>query len=138
MNTREDHAIGYLRDPKTIRNHCNQILELAKKGQLEYFRFHPDRLQQVIGIVTQETLKNYPDKNIPDHSRWRHFDIIGSEELDRRLSCITTTDKLERGKHLIELTFVSVLLDAGAGANWMYLDPINQRYYRSEVWLLLV
>ena len=26
-----------------------------------------------------------------------------------------------------------MLLDAGAGANWMYLDPINQRYYsRSE------
>jgi hypothetical protein len=37
-------------------------------------------------------------------------------------------------RHLIDLFFVSVLLDAGAGDHWRYVEPgTDRKYERSEV-----
>lgn len=42
-------------------------------------------------------------------------------------------DKLEITRRLIDLFFVSVLLDAGAGDHWRYTEPGTDREYgRSE------
>lgn len=42
-------------------------------------------------------------------------------------------DNLETTRRLIDLFFVSVLLDAGAGDHWRYVEPGTQREYeRSE------
>jgi len=42
-------------------------------------------------------------------------------------------DAMERSRRLVDLFFVSVLLDAGAGDHWCYVEPgTNQTYERSE------
>lgn len=42
-------------------------------------------------------------------------------------------DDTELTRRLIDLFFVSVLLDAGAGDHWRYVEPgTEQRYERSE------
>jgi len=42
-------------------------------------------------------------------------------------------DELEITRRLIDLFFVSVLLDAGAGDHWRYVEPGTEREYeRSE------
>lgn len=42
-------------------------------------------------------------------------------------------DAMEVTRRLIDLFFVSVLLDAGAGDNWRYIEPgTEQTYERSE------
>lgn len=45
----------------------------------------------------------------------------------------TGTDDLELTRRLIDLFFVSVLLDAGAGDHWRFVEPDTDRTYeRSE------
>lgn len=42
-------------------------------------------------------------------------------------------DKIELTRRLVDLFFVSVLLDAGAGDYWSYTEPgTEQKYERSE------
>ena len=44
-----------------------------------------------------------------------------------------STDKTEQARILIDLFVVSVLLDAGAGATWRFLEPVAGTYSnRSE------
>ena len=42
----------------------------------------------------------------------------------------SSVDTLERTRRLLDLFLVSVLLDAGAGANWQYRSKQSGRYYR--------
>lgn len=45
----------------------------------------------------------------------------------------TGTDDLELTRRLIDLFFVSVLLDAGAGDHWRFVEPdTDRKYERSE------
>jgi len=70
---------------------------------------------------------------VPYHSRWRHFETGGidrKEELDRALEGRSIAD---RGRAHVDLTVASVLLDAGAGAAWSFVEAESgQRYMRSE------
>ena len=76
---------------------------------------------------------NYPNLDIPFHSRWSHFqagNIDRLKELDRKLTNLSLYDKA-RAK--LDLVLVSVLLDAGAGDTWCYLDKKSgQTFKRSE------
>ena len=79
------------------------------------------------------TRTRYPDLEIPYHSRWRHFEAGGVDrkaELDDRLAELDTP---ARARAMIDLAVVSVLLDAGAGPDWHYLETDSgQRFTRSE------
>lgn len=78
-----------------------------------------------------------PDRfdQIPPHGRWQHFEVGNVPRVDSMLKewkeegC----DKLELTRRLIDLFFVSVLLDAGAGDVWRYKEPqTDDVYERSE------
>lgn len=78
-----------------------------------------------------------PDKfsTIPPHGRWQHFDVGNVPRVARLLDEWKKAgcDSLELTRRLIDLFFVSVLLDAGAGDNWRYVEPgTGQKYERSE------
>jgi hypothetical protein len=80
------------------------------------------------------TRARFPDlARIPYHSRWRHFEAGGIDrkaQLDAALRDATATG-IARAR--IDLTLVSVLLDAGAGAAWCFSEPdTGQRIARSE------
>jgi hypothetical protein len=122
-----------LRDPATIRERSANVLAAAEAGRTRHFSVDRTRLPACAELVAGVTRRRYPSLAIPYHSRWRHFEAGGIDrgaELDRML--------FGRGAHdaalaRIDLAVVSVLLDAGAGAAWTYVEPeTGERYSRSE------
>ncbi len=130
---RERHAIAHLRSPGAIRERCERVLVRGLEGQLEHFSIHLDRLRSVAERVVEVTRRTYPGLDIPLHSRWNHFRAGGVDrvgELDARLADFAPD---ERARCRLDLTVVSVLLDAGAGPNWSYHERESDRNFcRSE------
>ncbi|EKQ69003.1 Protein of unknown function (DUF1688) [Leptolyngbyaceae cyanobacterium JSC-12] len=126
-------AISYLRSPQAIRERCGQLFELACADRLRYFRVNLARLEKTADYVLQVIRENYPDLEIPFHSRWRHFEVGGAsrlQQLEARLANLSSSD---RAKAKVDLAVVSVLLDAGAGATWQYIEAsTGQVFQRSE------
>ncbi|KZP16730.1 DUF1688-domain-containing protein [Athelia psychrophila] len=127
---------AYLRTLPAIRERCGRVYDLAKKGQLQYFDYHPEREPDVtafcIDIIKRDFGSNF--SSIPPHGRWRHLDAGASrvEPLVKTWKASSIDDK-EVCRRLIDLFLVSVLLDAGAGSAWSYRDPESgQNFSRSE------
>ena len=122
-----------LQSTRAIRERCANITRAVEAGDSRHFRIDRDRMRPAARIVAEVTRHRYPDLAIPYHSRWRHFDAGGvarSEELERQLQDATPAERL---RAQIDLTVVSVLLDAGAGARWRYREPGTiDDYGRSE------
>jgi hypothetical protein len=127
-------AIAYLRSPQAIRERCQQLFDLAiTNNKSKYFRCHWERLDATVDYVFQITKNNYPDFNIPFHSRWRHFEVGGVSRLARLDTLLAGYSALEKAQAKFDLAIISVLLDAGAGAEWCYREPdTDQIYQRSE------
>jgi hypothetical protein len=126
-------AIAYLRTPAAIRERCDRLFTLACAERLQYFRCNLTQLDRVADYVITVTQEQYPNFNIPFHSRWRHFTVghpARLEELDRYLQELSPR---ERAKTKYDLAIVSVLLDAGAGSKWQYREQeTGQVFCRSE------
>ena len=127
-------AAALLRNSATIRERANALLARARARQSDWFVIGDDeainRTAQIVAEVTRERYGNGP---IPYHSRWRHFEAGGvgrRSELDLALGEVGAAD---RARAQIDLTVVSVLLDAGAGPDWRYTEATSgQRFGRSE------
>lgn len=123
----------YLRSPVAIRERCQQIFDLGVKGELNHFSINIARLDGVAAMVNAETVRNYPSLEVPYHSRWRHFN---AGDLDRNHvvnEILTPLPPKERCRSKIELAILSVLLDAGAGDVWGFVDNNSgTRLKRSE------
>ncbi|MEY4582087.1 MAG: hypothetical protein RL701_6790 [Pseudomonadota bacterium] len=126
-------ALAILRSPRTIRERAAQLLAAGTAGQLAHFRVDMARLPEVARLTAEITRQRYPDLRVPAHSRFTHFDAAGVQRtaaLERDLSGLPA---LERARRLTELVVVSVLLDAGAGSAWGYVEPSTGiRLGRSE------
>lgn len=119
-----------LLDPKTIRTRSNNILDSVENGDSSCFRIAHDRLQAACDEVIAITRSNYPDLEVPYHSRWRHFEVNG---IDLSESLLAHTHTEMRLAAEIELVVISVLLDAGAGKEWTYQHAATkQSFSRSE------
>ncbi len=125
-------SLSLLRHPGTIRARCQAVLAAVADERSPWFRLDLGRLDDVAARVAALTRKRFPDLQVPPHSRWRHFEAGGVDRralLEARLAGHSTADA---ARARIDLTVVSVLLDAGAGAAWHYTDGDGQRYTRSE------
>ncbi len=124
--------IDYILSPKAIRDSATRIYNYAQSGK-SYFRVDADQLVPTIKYVLEVIRKNYPDLNIPFHSRWGHFragKIDRTEGLNQKLSGL---DRKEKARVKLDLVITSVLLDAGAGPAWTYLEKsTSQNFSRSE------
>lgn len=126
-------AIEFLRTPATIRHQCQRLFNLACDDQLRYFRVDLSVLDRVAQYVLEVTQEQYPDLQIPFHSRWRHFEVGNVSRLGELEAVLTDLPQLEQVKVKFDLAMISVLLDAGAGATWQYCEPeTGQVYCRSE------
>lgn len=121
---------------QAVRAHSRAIMALAQAGKARHFTWHPERMALVSAYVTGVIRQRYPDLKVPYHSRWRHFE---AGELDRWSQVAHEhgldgpTARLERARARIDLAITSVLLDAGSGPSWQYLDvPSGQTLTRSE------
>jgi hypothetical protein len=125
-------TVAYLRSPRAIRERCRALLELGLAGKLKHFRVDMERLPAVADYVLDVTRAAYPSLDIPVHSRWGHFDVGGvrrNAELDARLASLPPA---ERARAKLDLVVTSVLLDAGSGPTWKYVEPGGDTYARSE------
>src|ERR671932_1854805 len=116
-------TIAYLRTPAAIRERCDRLFALACADQLHHFRCDLTQLDSVANYIIEVMRDEYPDFNIPFHSRWRHFEVGNVPrlpELEQKLAGLTP---LEKAQTKFDLAIVSVLLDAGAGADWRYREP---------------
>jgi hypothetical protein len=120
MTNDKKELIAYLRSPAAIRERCGQLFALAIEGKSRYFSCDLTQLTKVADYVTEVIRGEYPDLEVPFHSRWRHFEVGGVPrltQLDRQLAGLTP---LEKAAAKFDLAIVSVLLDAGAGNDWRY------------------
>lgn len=125
--------VAYLRSAGAIRDRCGVLFELGCEGRLSHFGCDLTRLSGVADYVIGVMREEYPDLEIPFHSRWRHFEAGGVPrlvELDQMLVGLTP---LEKAKAKFDLVIISVLLDAGAGHSWQYYEQESDRVFgRSE------
>ncbi|MFB2918525.1 MULTISPECIES: URC4/urg3 family protein [Aerosakkonema] len=130
---KEEEVIAYLRTPTAIRERCDRIFKLACENKLHYFRVDLTKLAKCADYVIEVMREDYPNLEIPFHSRWRHFEVgkvSRLTELDRILAKLSP---LETAKIKFDLAIISVLLDAGAGTNWQYWEQeTGQVFRRSE------
>lgn len=126
-------AIAYLRSPAAIRERCGFLFALGCEDRLGHFRCDLTGLGRVADYVIGVMRDQYPDLEIPFHSRWRHFEAGGVPRLahlDRMLSSLTP---IEKAQAQFDLVITSVLLDAGAGERWQYYEKETDRVFcRSE------
>jgi len=121
MKGAEQQAITYLRSTQAIRDRCGQLFALAESDRLEHFRLDLEQLDRVADYVLAVMRSNYPNLQVPFHSRWRHFEAGGVprlEWLDSKLGL----DPMEKARAKFDLAITSVLLDAGAGGNWQFSE----------------
>lgn len=108
--------------PKKIREQAKRMYDHCKSGGTS-FVIDETQFNAVVDFVHETILKNYPDLNIPFHSRWGHFraNKINREIwLNDLLKKQNITDPMEIARIKLDLAVVSVLLDAGAGDIWKY------------------
>jgi Protein of unknown function (DUF1688) len=126
-------AVALLRSTSTIRARAQALLARARAGQSAHFTVQDDALASCAARVVETTRERYPDLKIPYHSRWRHFEAGGVDRLARFNEALGKVSPPKRARAQIDLALVSVLLDAGAGPEWRYLDSRSgQEYARSE------
>ncbi|KAJ4244415.1 hypothetical protein NW762_014543 [Fusarium torreyae] len=119
---------NYLLSLQAVRDHASKVLAAAKHGSLKHFDFNESRMSDVADFVYNIIERDFgPDKYdiIPPHGRWQHFEVGGIPRLDnliKRWSSKPGVDEIEVTRRLIDLFFVSVLLDAGAGDLWRYME----------------
>ena len=126
-------AAAELRTTQAVRSRANALLDRARSDESPWFHVNDDALPAAAQHVSNLTRDRHPDLAIPYHSRWRHFEAGGVDrkaDLDARLA---GADAAARARAMIDLTVVSVLLDAGAGAGWSYHENgSGQHFARSE------
>lgn len=105
----------------SVRERCNKLAD----AQLTYWTVDesklPDVTRYVLNLI-QRDYNNDPTKIRP-HGRWSHFLAAGTDRITPLLAAWTAegADESEVCRRMIDLTVVSVLLDAGAGA-WQYTE----------------
>jgi hypothetical protein len=130
LNKLSLRELDYLFSPAAIRDRADALFAYTEAGK-GHFRYHAEKLPEVVDYVIEVIRKNYPSLEIPFHSRWGHFRAGGIDrvrDLDARLAGL---DPLERARAKLDLVIPSVLLDAGAGAAWKYLEN-GKSFSRSE------
>ena len=126
-------VLATLYDPKTIRTQSQAILQLVKQDKSAHFAYNPEKMTDTASFVIAVMQNNYPNLDIPYHSRWRHFEAGGIDRIKKMHEQLDALSADERGKILSELVIISVFLDAGAGPYWRYKEPnTGKEYSRSE------
>jgi hypothetical protein len=128
----ETAAAFSLLNAAAVRTRAKRMLALGLDDKLPNFRVDLARLDDTADLVTATTRNNYPSLDVPFHSRWRHFAPFG-HDLSQMLAGNFAGDQAARARAAFDLVIVSVLLDAGAGPQWRYRDPVTGgEFARSE------
>ncbi|KAJ3104311.1 hypothetical protein HDU97_009387 [Phlyctochytrium planicorne] len=127
----EGDAIRYLKTLPAVRARTSELL--AHPNELLNFDVDLTKLPVVVDGIIELIGRDYASpKDIPAHSRWRHFEVaVPGHAPVRRIHALLKLwedaglDKLESVRRLLDLFVPSVLLDAGAGSAWTFTVPSN-------------
>ncbi|MGV0597344.1 URC4/urg3 family protein [Mycolicibacterium porcinum] len=125
MTTTSDgaSAVATLRTTAAIRERAQKLLHRARSGDSPWFVVDDDALDHAAAEVAELTRARYPTLAVPYHSRWRHFETGGVDRRAELAMRTTDVDTATQARSMIDLAVVSVLLDAGAGSDWRYVEP---------------
>ncbi|KAJ5984713.1 hypothetical protein N7481_006812 [Penicillium waksmanii] len=131
--------IEYLKGLKAVRERAHLVLEAAAQDNLTHFSYLPDLMPGVAdfvaGIINVQRLWSQSIPRDSSHGRWQHFEIGGVPRVEKLIKGWQSVgdDETEITRRLIDLFFVAVLLDAGAGDVWKFTEPdTGNEYGRSE------
>lgn len=120
-------ALARLASPASVRARSHQLLDRVRAGESAWWRLDEGAIDAVLDFVLEHMSENYPDGVVPYHSRARHLEVGG---VDRCALVRRAHDEPREGaRALYDVLVVSVLLDAGAGPTWRYIEPET-----GEVW----
>lgn len=126
-------GVAGLRTAQAVRKRSRLVADYVRSGDSRCLRLDEGKLPEVAALVARETRANYPSLDIPAHSRWRHFVVDGDDRFDRFVEPPLAGDQRELSRASLDLVVTSVLLDAGAGAEWRYVDRhTGEALVRSE------
>lgn len=116
-----------------VRDRAHSLLETGLAGNLAHFSTDVGQLEKTADFVLDVTKAAYPDLQIPFHARWRHFETGGIDRWAMIGAARRWGELRQMGRAAFDLVIASVLLDAGAGADWRYAESATgQDYTRSE------
>lgn len=117
-----DQGARALLSAAAVRNASRRILALALDGALEDWAVDRMQLQPTVDFVARVVRDRYPTLQPPVHSRWRHFVFSGRDLWSEIAVSRTWESPAAAARAAFDLAITSVLLDAGAGPGWHYLD----------------
>lgn len=104
-----------------VRRCAERMLDLALNAGLDDWAVDLDRLAPTADFVAHVVRERYPRLDVPVHARWRHF-VIEGRDLWADRDAARWTSAAAKARAAFDLVVTSVLLDAGAGAEWRYYD----------------
>src|SRR2546423_3908651 len=109
------------------------MLVAGLEDRLEHFTVDTESLSTAAQVVSELIRVNHPNLSVPFHARWRHF-VVGARDLwAERIAQTGWASPAAKARAEFDLAITSVLLDAGAGASWHYLDAATEQVIsRSE------
>eukprot|EP00762_Andalucia_godoyi_P008026 ANDGO_03443.mRNA.1 Uracil catabolism protein 4 len=131
--------VSYLKSLPAVRETTHRVLDLALSCDgLDHWRVDLSRLESAADLVLSVKGSTYGDmrfEDLPYHSRWRHFEAGKIARLSELLASLDAAvyDRQAILRLLLDLAVVAVLLDAGAGAEWRYVEAATGlTFSRSE------
>jgi hypothetical protein len=118
----EDADPRSLLSAAAVRRVSRRMLQLATSQSLEDWTVHLEGLPAAADFVAGVVRDRYPDRHPPFHARWRHFVFEGRDLWAAAAAARSWGTPAERARAAFDLAITSVLLDAGAGAQWRFED----------------
>jgi hypothetical protein len=118
----DEEAARALLSAKAVRERAHEMLAAGLDGKLEHFTVDIESLGAAAQFVAEVIRVTYPDLKVPFHARWRHFVAAGRDLWAERAGQAKWATPAAKARAAFDLAIVSVLLDAGAGPSWKYLD----------------
>lgn len=116
-----------------VRERAHALLDHGLAGRLDHFTIDLDRLPACADRVVAVIREAYPDLAIPFHARWRHFSVGGLDRWGALSDAAPWPDARARARAAFDLAITSVLLDAGSGPGWRYVEGrTGETFARSE------
>jgi hypothetical protein len=126
-------AARSLLSARAVRERAHEMLAAGLRGELAHFTVDLESLSTAAAVVSELIRVNYPDLKVPFHARWRHFVLGGRDLWGERAAQIAWPSPAAKARAEFDLAITSVLLDAGAGPSWKYLDAATEQIVaRSE------
>jgi hypothetical protein len=129
----DTQAARSLLSAAAVRERSHLLLQAGLDGRLRHFTVDLGRLEACADEVVKTIREAYPSLDIPFHARWRHFSAGGHDRWDAVMHGAPWGTAADMARSAFDLAIVSVLLDAGAGAQWRYEEGrTGETYTRSE------